>query len=386
MKKFCKALALILCTIMLFPTLTVIGDSGGKTVLTLEEAKKIALDNDVQFKLQQSYIQQKSEDYEDVYDTYSKTDRTKYQNVAQRVEGEVGRKIAIESAALAVRQVIFTRNDLKRKSDYDVTTAYYDVMKANYSLDDAKRAVELAKKDLEIAKIRSELGSITKNELSQFENAYTTSQTKYNKAFSDIQNYIATLSKNIGKNLDVFNVEFDMTISIPDIKTLDLNKIKEDYMKQNSDFYALSETLDITEYQRDLTQDKYDYYYKRNPNKESKIIEDLNDTLYNAVRDYDNAKYRLSEAEKSLDVTLNTLYTSVNTSVETIENLQKSIANTKTTFEQNKLKYDLGLISKVAFDKSESALLDLENTLNTTIIALNVQYLNLTQYSYEPEK
>lgn len=391
MKKLCKALALTLSTVMLLSTFTVVGDPGGKTVLTLEEAKKIALDNDVQFKLQQSYIQQKSDDYDDVYDIYSNGPKDNYNTIVERAEMEVAYKLKIENAASAIRQEIFTRNDLKRKSNYDVTVAYYDVMVAKYALEDKERAMQLAKKDVDIAKIKLEHGLITKIALAQVENAYTTSQTEYNKAFSDLQNAMASLSRNIGKNLDVFNDDIDMTLTIPDVKTIDLNKIKEDYMKNCNDprlgmFYSLKEQLDIAEYQQDLTEEKYDYYEKRLPHRSSKIEEALDDMKYKADRDYDNARYQYMEAEKALDVALNSMYTGVNTLAESVRTLQKSVEDTRTTFEQNKIRYELGLISKIEFEKSESALKDLENTLNTTIISLNEQYLNLTQYSYEPEK
>lgn len=386
MRKLCKALALTLCTVMLLSTLTVVGDSGGKTVLTLEEAKQIALDNDVQFKLQQSYIQQKSEDYDDVYDQYSNGPRDSGNSVVDRAEAEISYKMIIENAASEIRQEIFTRNDLKRKSDYDVTTAYYDVMTAKYALDDAKRAMDLAKKDLDIAKVKVEQGLMTSSALSQVNNAYTASQAEYNKAFSELQNAMAALSKNIGKNLDVFNVEIDMTLSMPDIKAIDLNKIKEDYMKNSSDFYALSEALDIAEYKQQLTEEKYDYYEKRLPHRSTKLEDQLDDMKYKADRDYDNVKYKYNEAEKTLDVTLNTLYTGINTLAESVQTLQKNLEDAKTTVEQNRIRYDLGLIAKIDLEKSEAALKDLENTLNTTIIALNTQYLALTQYSYEAEK
>lgn len=386
MKKLCKALALTLSTVMLLSTLTVVGDSGGKSVLTLEEAKKIALDNDVQFKLKQSYIQQKSEDYDDVYDVYSRGPKDDYNSIVERAEMEVAYKMKIESAASAVRQEVFEKNDLKRKSNYDVTVAYYDVMEAKYALEDKERAMQLAKKDVDIAKIKLEHGLLTKNALSQVENAYTTSQTEYNKAFSGLQNAMAALSKNIGKNLDVFNDDIDMTLSIPDVKALDLNKIKEDYMKNSSDYFALKESLDIAEYQQDLTEEKYVYYEKRLPHRSTKIEDALDDMKYKADRDYDNARYQYSEAEKQLDVTLNTLYTGVNTLAESVRTLQKSVEDSRTTVEQNKIKYDLGLLSKIEYEKSESALKDLVNTLNNTIVSLNETYLSLTQYSYTVEK
>lgn len=386
MKRMCKALALTLCTIMLLSTLTVAADSGDDNILTLEEAKQIALDNDVQFNLQQSYIKQKSADYDDVYDVYSRGPSDNYSSVAERAELEVKYMMTIENAASAIRKEIFTRNDLKRKSNYEVTTAYYDVIKANYTLEDKKRAMDLAKKDVDIAKIQQEQGMITSSTLSQIQNAYASSQADYNKAFAELQNCMAALSKTIGKNLDVFNDKIDMTLAIPDIASLDLNKIKEDYMKQSSDFYALSEALDMAEYQLQLTEDKYDYYEKRLPHRNTKIEDALDDMMDKANRDYDSAKYQYSEAEKGLDVTLNNLYTGINTLQETVATLQKNLEDTKTTVEQNKLRYELGLIAKIDMEKSEAALKDLESTLNSTMIGLNTQYLALTQYSYEPEK
>lgn len=386
MKKLCKALALVLCMTMLLPTLTVAADTGSDNILTLEEAKQIALDNDVQYKLQQSYIQQKADDYDDVYKIYSRNPSGNYNSVVERAEAEIAYRMRVESAASAVRKEVFTRNDLKRKSNYDVTVAYYDVMKANYKLEDLKRAVDLARRNLEIAKIKVEQGMMTKIELAQIENAYTSSQTEYNAGFSELQNYFAALSKTIGKKLDVYSDKIDMTIAIPDVASLDLNKIKEDYMKQNSDFYSLSEARDIAEYQQQLTEEKYDYYKKRLPQRTSKIVEDLDKMMDNANRDFDSTKYQYAEAEKGLDVQLNSLYTGINTLQETIRTLQKSVEDTRTTVGQNKLKYELGLIARINLENSESALKDLENTLNTTIVNLSKQYLALTQYSYEPEK
>lgn len=386
MKKLCKALALTLCTIMLLSTFTVAADSKDDNILTLEEAKQIALNNDVQYKLQQSYIQQKSEDYEDIYDIYSRGPRDNYKSIVERAEAEVAYKMNIERAASAIRQEIFLRNDLKRKSNYEVTTAYYDVIKANYTLEDKKRAMDLAKKDVDIAKIQQEQGIITSSTLSQIQNAYASSQADYNKAFAELQNCMAALSKTIGKNLDVFNNKIDMTLTLPDMTELDLNKIKEDYMKKSADFYSLSEALDMAEYQQQLTEDKYTYYEKRLPIRNATIETALNNMMDKANRDYDNAKYKYSEAEKGLDVTLNNLYTGINTIQESVKTLQKNLEDTRTTVEQNKLKYELGLIARITLEKSEAALKDMENTLNTTIIGLNTQYLALTQYSYEPEK
>lgn len=386
MKKMCKALALTLCTVMLLSTLTVVGDPGVKTVLTLEEAKKIALEDNTQYKLQQSYIEQKAEDYDDVFDLYDGKPKGIFKTKADYAAAEITYEMNIQNAAFAFRKEVFKKGDLKRKSDYEVTIAYYDVMKSKLTLDDEKRSMDLAKKDFDVAKIKLEFGLITKNSFAQIENAYNSSQTAYNKAFTDVQNNMAALSNSISKDLDVSNDDIDMTISIPDIKSLDIDQIKKDYMNKNESYYLLREQLSLAKFKKEFTQDRYDEYTEETRSRNSDTMKDFEDMVYKADRDYNDQQYQYDENIKDLDITLKSQYTGIINLAETIENLEKSIEDARTTFEQNKTKYDLGLISRIDFEKSESALKDLENTLNTTVIAFNTQYLALTQYSYKQEK
>jgi hypothetical protein len=386
MKKLCKALALTLCTIMLLSTLTVVGDPGGKTVLTLEEAKKVALENDVQFKLQESYIKQKSEDYADMSDNFTANRGVRASSIAGKAEGRINNQVGLENAYYAVKQEVFNKNDLKRESDFNVTKAYYDVMKAKYTIEDAMRDLNLAKKDLDIAKIKVEHGLITSSTLTQIENAYKSSQTTYNTAFSDLQNKMETLSKNIGKALDISNVDIDMTISIPDVSTIDLAKIKEDNLKNNSAFFNLKKALDLAKYKKFLTGDAYDETIENRVKLSDSVRDDFEELVYDANRDYDDTQYQYDETIKDLDISLKTQYSGIVTLVETIENLKKNVENARTTFTQNKTKYDLGLISLNDFVKNEAALKDMENQLSTSIVNLNTQYLALTQYSYTSAK
>lgn len=382
MKKLCKALALTLCTIMLLSTLTVAADSSGKTILTLDEAKKLALANDVQLKLQDSYISQKSEDYADMSDSFNANRGVKANTAAGKAEGRMNNQVALENANYAVKQEIFNKNDLKRQSDYNVTKAYYDVINAKYSLDNAARSLDFAKKDLDIAGIKVEHGLMTSSAVTQVENAYKTSQTTYNTALSNLQNYIATLSKNIGKTLDLSKDDVDMTISIPDISTIDLNKIKEDNLKNNLKFFSAKKAVDLAKYKQYLVSSEYEDTYDKNLKLSDSVRDEYSDMQYKADRDYTDAQYQYDEAVKDLDIALETSYSGINTLKETIDNLRKSVENASVTFTQNKIKFELGLISKYEFEKSESTLKDLENQLSTSIVNLNLQYVALTQYSY----
>lgn len=386
MKRMCKTLALTLCVTMLLSTLPVAGDSGGKTILTLEEAKNLALNNDTRYKNQQSYIEQKKEDYEDSIDRYS-GNAARGSSIVEKTANYAKSKLMEHNAYDAWQLEVFNKSDIKRQSDYDVTITYYDVMKAKYSLDDAERAMDLAQKDLTIAELEYDLGTKTKNYLSQFENAYKSSQIKYESALSELKNKMAALSKEIGKKLNIDNDDIDMTIGIPDVSSIDLAKIKEDYLKNSASFFSLNNSLNTVKYQKFLVEDKYDYYKDSRSIMSDAIEDGFEELKYRANRDYDNVKYQYDESIKELDISLDAQYSGINTLMDTIENLKKSIEDTKITVKNNQLRYDLGgLISEIELEKSKSALKDLENTLNTAIVNLNIQYLALTQYSYTREK
>lgn len=380
MKKSCLILSCIICMTIMLNCVTAAADNDDDGILTLEEAKEIALKNDVQFNLQQSNIKKASENYEKVYNNNTKTDKSNYKSVVDSVSAMVSRKINIENAASNVRKAIFERNNLKRTIDYDVTDKYYGVLKAKYSLMDAEADMKLKKEELEKAKIKYEMDIITKNALSQTESTYDSSVTAYNKAFTSLQNSAAELSKSIGKNIDIFNVKFDMALNVPDISSIDLNKIKVDYMKNSPSFYSAKEQYDLAEYKMQLIEEQYDIFYKRHP-KASKIIDDFNEILNDARNEFDDVKYSYRQKEKELDLTLQNQYTGINDLYKSYKDQKKKIEDTKLEIEQNRIKYQMGLIKKADLDNSIASLQKLENQLNSTVISLNLQYLSLTQYS-----
>jgi len=356
-------------------------DTDDDKVLTLEEAKALALENDVQFNLQQGYIRNASDNYESVYESNSGSDNKNYSNVAERAKAEVSRKMSIENAASSVRKAVFTRNDLKRQSDYTVTVAYYGVVNAKLELENAEAEKALSYKNLETAKTKYMLELIKKSELSAAEDAYDSAVKACDNAFTEVQKSMVELSNSIGKTLDVFNDQIDMTVSVPDIKGLDLNKIKEDYMKNNSSWYSSKEAYDLAEYQLQLTEDKFDYYYKRLPNRTTSLEDKLEDMLEDAQREFDDAKYSYTEKEKELDATLSNQYISINKSYDSYENLLKDLEKEKQAHEDNKVKYQMGLVTKTELDNDEASIAKLENQIQSAIADLIVEYVNMMQYS-----
>lgn len=381
MRKLCFVLSAIICltaAIGWFPASAAAADD---KILTLEEAKSLALENDVQFNLQQGYIQNASENYEEVYDNNSGSDKSKYSNIAERAKAEVSRKMSIEKAASSVRKAVFARNDLKRESDYTVTAAYYGAINALLAQENTELEKTLSQKKLDTAKIKYSLQLIKKSELTDAEKAYDTAVKECDNAFKEVQKSFVELSNSIGKNLDIYNDKLDMTVTLPDIGSLDMNKIKEDYMKNNSGFYSAKETYDLAEYQLQLTEDKFDYYYKRLPNRTTALEDKLEDMLEDAQREYDDAKYSYVHKENDLDATLNNQYISINKSYDSYKELLKDLEEEKLTLETDRIKYGMGLATKTDLEADEAALAKLENQIQAAIAGLNTEYIEMTQYS-----
>jgi hypothetical protein len=154
MKRQSLALAFILAVTIIFGNITASAAEADDGILTLEEAKALALKNDIQFNQQQSYIQQASESYEDIYEKNTKSDNTNYKSLADRASASISRKVSIENAASNIRKEIFKRNDLKRASDYSVTSSYYNVLNAVYALENAEAEIGLKQKELELVRIK----------------------------------------------------------------------------------------------------------------------------------------------------------------------------------------------------------------------------------------
>lgn len=378
MKKLCLMISVILCVTLMFTGIT-FADSPSDGILTLDEAKELALKNDVLFNLQDSYIEQAKENYDEVYSDNSKSVTSKG-TLANKVAAEVSQDAAIENAAFSVRKAISKKDDLKITSDSDVTNTFYGVIKAKYALIEAEADINLKKNALETGRIKYGLNLITMDSLSQSETAYASAQAAYNKAFSDLQNSMLKLEKSIGVEMGSLKDQLDMTLNIPDIKSLDINKIKEDNLKNNSTYYSLSESYKTAKNKLLTTQARYDDYYDKLKNN-STLRDAFDNMLYDAQRSFDDAEYSYNQKISDMNDTFDNQYSSINDLFESYGDQKNQLEDKRLEIDNNKIRYQMGLLSKSALDTSLLSLTKLEDQLSTTIMNLNTQYLSLTQYS-----
>jgi len=379
MKKTRYIICTIICLALLFNG-TAASEPTESGILTLNEAKELALKNNMQLKLQQIYIQQASDNYDKVYENNKRTSKGDYTDAAERAAADVARKISIENAASNLRKAIFNRNDLKRASDYNVTIAYYNILKSIYSLEDQKRNVELKEKTLDAAEMKYRFDLTDKNSLTQAEDSLEAAKASYDKSLSDVKDNMAALSKLIKRDLDFYSDKMDMNIILPNINDLDLGAIKKDNIINNPSFFTAKEQFDVAEYKLELTEEKYDHY-RGLPNRASEIMEKFEDILYEAQWNFDEIKYNYDEKEKELVISLNNQFSSINSMQESYKSQKKKIEEGESSLQKDKIKFQMGLITNSVLEQNQSSLENLKNQLNIININMNIQYTSITQYS-----
>lgn len=380
MKKLCFVSSLIICVLLLSGSIAISADALDDGLLTLEEAKALALKNDINYRYQDKYIQDAKDNYKKLSEDTSINSR-RGSNIAQKESARISSKIQLENAYSNIRKAVLTKADLKRSSDNDTVNSFYGVIEAENSLANALTDLELKRQELKKAEFKYKLNIISKNSLTQAEESYRNSEAAYNKAAMELESCILKLGKSIGQELDMSRVKLDTTLSIPDIKSIDLEKIKEDNLENNLSYFSAREQYKLAEYELALTEEKYEDYYDELKKGSSNVREEFENMLFNAQKKFEDAEYSYNEKLKDLEESLKEQYKSLEDLYESYMEQKEDINDMKLTVKENKIKYTMGIITKAALDSSIANLEKLERQMVSTIIKLNKQYMSLVQYS-----
>ncbi|MHB1395100.1 MAG: TolC family protein [Clostridia bacterium] len=376
-----KILIFLLIVINLVTMTSVFADATVIRKLTLEEAQTLALNNNLKFSTQGSYINDAVDDYKDQEDANEKLNNVASTSFFAYFNKPINLDVSLESAANKIKLEKFKKEDLKRVSDYNVKAAFINIKKAQYALEDAKNDIYLKLKDYEVAKIKQQLELITEDNLKQYEKSYKAALTAEESALKKLHEEIQKLNKYIGRELTDYDLELVMNLSPVDINTIDITKIKEDYLKSNDDLYSLSLSTKLAETKYDLTKERYDHFVKDLEVLNSRL--DMEKAYDQAERDYNNAKKALDDATKDIDINLNSTYNTLKTASETVDRLIDDVEDTKRSIEIDKIRYNNnhGSISKNDYEKSQKSLDTIQNKLDSAIADMNLLYSSLTMYS-----
>lgn len=372
-----KYLILLLVLVNILSVTVVSADSSQIRRMTLEEAQKIALQNNIKYQLQDSYISDALQNYYDTQDANDKMSSRPTSGMMNYFNRTITPEISSDSAANSVKLSRFEKEDIKRTSDYNVKVAFLNIKKAQMELENKKNDTSSKLKDFETAKLRADLGYITKDALKQFEKAYNDSIADQQVTYEDLKNKYQTLNRYLGRAVDDYNIEIVYDLNKISIDNISLDQIRETNIKNNKSFYSAEQSVALAKRKYDLTKERYEHFEKLGvQNSRQSMLDAYSD----AERDYENAKKSFEDATKDLDISLNSTYNSLTNTVDAADRLERDINDFKDELSKLKIKYDLGLVAKNDYDKQLTALETMQNSFNSLLANVDIQYSSLMLY------
>lgn len=372
-----RYLLLLLVLVNILSLAVVSADSNNIRKITLDEAQKIALENNIKYQLQDSYISDALDNYYDTQDANDKMSGLPSSGMMGYFNKTITPEISLDSAVNSVKLSRFEKEDIKRLSDYNVKIAFLNIKKAHLELENKKNDTGSKLKDFETAKLKLDLGLITKNALKQFEKAYNDSIKDQQNTYEELKNKYQTLNRYLGRAIDDYNIEIIYDLNKLTIDDISLDQIREANIKNNKIYYSLEQSVTLAKRKYDLTKERYEHFEKLGVQNSR---QDMLDAYSDAERDYDNARKSFEDATKDLDISLSSTYNVLKNTADAADRLERDINDFKDELSTLKIKYDLRLIAKNDYDNQIIALTTMQNSLNSLLADVEMQYAGLMLY------
>lgn len=379
MKKYKSIFPIILCMIILCSGFTVSADSGDLIVLTLEEAQKRALQNSLEYRQQDDRINDSLENYYDTANNYDKSYSTASRGFYEYFMMPVNLETSLQSAINSVKSERLKKENIRRTSNLNVLKAFINIKKAQYALEDAKLNTGLRSKEYESAKTKYSLDLIKKAELEQALSAYNNARDSEASAHKSLQKEYQALNRYLGRELTDYNLKLVIDFELIDISSIDLGKLREDYIAHSDSLTNLELKAKLAERKYDITKERYEEFAKRLSVQNSR--EQMEEAFDDAVSEYESARKAFEDATIDLDISLKESYDSLKSTYDSILDLLDDIEEAKDKVEKSRILYDMSLISKAEFDKASMEASTLNNKLQSSLADLRLKYSTLMMYS-----
>ncbi|WP_411681880.1 TolC family protein [Clostridium thailandense] len=251
----------------------------------------------------------------------------------------------------------------KNQLKLGVYQVYLGLMNLKEGLDLEKQNFSNVQQQYEKAKLQLSLGQISPVDLKSSEAAYVAEQATLNKLQRQYDALIKQLNQLVG--VDVSS-EAEQLLSKDIITTT------------NGDATSMLASLvtpkTYSEYLKDALTNRVEL---RNDNENINVKKLEFDSVrsafpYNYMAQYKMYKYPIDEAQNKLDtdkvdisIEINTLYNDLQNKIKKLEPEQKKYYSAKRTYDKASQSYNLGLISKIDFDKAQIGLKNEENTIKS---------------------
>lgn len=316
-------------------------ESADIKVLTLDEAIKLAVENnrqnvidDLEIKVKESQLKQAQENADMTGDSYG----------AERVlESRIRKEVRIMEAQTALEVARLRKEDNRRRTALDVREVFYNILLAEKELDKEMQKLEIQKEKLEFARSRYNTGSLSAEALDEAEFRVISKSADVDNIREKIRTLELRLKILLNMDLDEELPEIKGEIKVELLKDMDIEKIADTRLQFDTSVYeaagrynAANRTMQLTEELFRAGQTTYD------TNKSN---------LEKALRDYESAL-------RNREVNIRNSYNDLLNMEDNLELADKYAGLCLKKLDVAKVRYDKGIIDKESYLSAKEAYLD----------------------------
>ncbi len=345
---------------------------------TFEQAAQMAINNSTDLTNADKSVDKASDSYDTAYNAKTKDVNFTVSNFKNFINQQVQPQLGRENAYSSYQQALLQKESTKRNILLNLREAVIDIEKGEMSVKEAKLQQNLKNTELKALESRYAVGLISKRD-------YDAKKLAIAKAIADLDK----VDKSLGLAYRRLNTligredERDVIVHLDDIimpiEKLDLDKIKTDLKKNDTNINALSNQKHATSVSYALVDERYRRYdYDK---LTSTMQSDIDELYEDAQTDYAAAEKTYENALENFEKSFDDMIEDIEDTYTDIENLKKDIEDEKENIKVYTIKYETGLMSKMEYDTTKINLTLLENDLKNLELDLNMKYAKLLIWS-----
>jgi outer membrane protein TolC len=155
-------------------------------------------------------------------------------------------KYNLKSAREMEKVSFFELNAIKQDVKFDVAAAYLNVYRNQRYLDVRRSAYQLYQKEYENAKLKYDVGVIQWSEVLKIKVEMDNAKQDLMKAQTELKKSMNNLSRTVGVNVDIMDIDFNLLAKIPEFEKYDF--YKEKMYSSRSELQALKTVMQSKKY------------------------------------------------------------------------------------------------------------------------------------------
>lgn len=341
----------LLCSVCIAEEVTTTQDN----YMTMEQAVEYALKHNSTIVDLEKTVKDQRELYDDAKDEYRKW-KNKVRSGGYSFEDENEYLTCwgymMKISELQYNSFLSGREGAKQKIEYSVKNMIYSIFELEDNIELLNKSILKQENDVQIAEVKFSLNMITKNDLESVKSTLETSRLQLESIKKSLETLKISLKQIMG-----FNVTEELLIKRPEyvekeLTVEDLEKTIEDSLETNNS--VLSAKLQY--------QQKENQYILA-----TKTGFMLRDDKKKAKDNYSDAEFRLNNDINYIKENLRILYNQVKDKESEVKIAKEELERTRTQYEQAKVMFKVGLISRNSYLGSELAVMNAENAYKSKV-------------------